>query len=62
MLGHEYVRCPCGKFFSYCLDEILLEKLRNHLKECDCRIEDFILLPFCLHMRFIFDNRLTGEA
>ena len=22
----------------------------------------FILLLFCLHRRFIFDNRLTGEA
>ena len=37
-----YLECPCEKFFACYLDEILLEKLRNHWKECSHSMENHI--------------------
>ena len=47
---HENVRCKNGCAVS----SIAIGKVDL--------LFGFILLLFCLHRRFIFDNRLTGEA
>ena len=44
-LGHEFLKCPCGSFFPYYLDEILAEKLRNHWKDCSHKLADYKLSP-----------------
>ena len=54
--------CALRTPFSICHRFLLNNQRATNATGRTGKFVTFILLLFCLHRRFIFDNRLTGEA